>query len=465
MRIEGRKALVIGAARSGIASARFLAQRGATVALNDRKPLSEWKREALELKTEGVGMVEGDPPSWLLDQIDLVVVSPGVPTKSIPIRYADRRGAEVIGEIELASRFLQGRIVAITGTNGKTTTTTLIGQMLKNGGLNVQVGGNIGTPLISMIDSSRDDGWSVVEVSSFQLETIVDFHPTVAAVLNVTPNHMDRYESVNDYAAAKHNIFQNQTPGDVAILNADDAIVSSWATGLRTDVVPFSVERELDEGLFLRGRELVSRTRDGERALMSRDEMQLRGTHNVENVLAAFAAGLACGAAPDSLRDTVRRFRPVEHRLEDVAEIRGVRFVNDSKATSVDATMKALEAFAGESGKVVLILGGRGKQAPYAPLIELIKAGVRKMILIGEDAKTIEAEIGTAAQYEHAADMHDAVARSFAAAEPGDIVLLAPACASFDMFESFEHRGRVFKEEVAGLAPRGSSPTVREGSV
>lgn len=457
MQIAGRKALVIGAARSGIASARFLVQRGATVALNDRKSLSEWAQGALDLKAEGVGLIEGDLPSWLLDQIDLVVVSPGVPTKSIPIRYAARRGAEVIGEVELASRFLRGRTVAITGSNGKTTTTSLIGQMLMDAGLNVQVGGNIGTALISMIDSSRDDGWNVVELSSFQLETIVDFHPTVAAVLNVTPNHMDRYESLQDYAAAKHNIFRNQTASDVAILNADDEIVSSWARGLRAHVVRFSVKAELDEGLFLRGRELVSRTKDGERVLMSRDEMQLRGTHNVENVLAAFAAGLACGAGPDSLRETVGRFRPVEHRLEEVAEISGVRFVNDSKATSVDATMKALEAFASETGKVILILGGRGKQAPYSPLIELIKMCVRKMILIGEDAKTIEAEIGDAAPHEHASDMHDAVAKSFAAAEPGDIVLLAPACASFDMFESFEHRGRVFKDEVSSLESRVSS--------
>ena len=186
--------------------------------MNDRKPLTEWSQAALDLKTEGVGLIEGDPPSWLLDQVDLVVVSPGVPTKAIPIRYADRRGAEVIGEVELASRFLRGRTVAITGSNGKTTTTSLIGEMLKDAGLNVQVGGNIGTALISMIDSSRDDGWSVVELSSFQLETIVDFHPTVAAVLNVTPNHMDRYESFRDYAAAKHNIFRNQTAGDVAVL-------------------------------------------------------------------------------------------------------------------------------------------------------------------------------------------------------------------------------------------------------
>lgn len=454
MDLAGKKALVIGAARSGIASARFLAQRGVTVALNDQKALTEWSEAARSLKAEGIGLIAGDPPSWLLDQVDLVVVSPGVPTNAIPIRYADRRGAEVIGEIELASRFLRGRIVAITGTNGKTTTTSLVGEMLKDAGLKVQVGGNIGTPLISMIDTSVDDGWNVVELSSFQLETIVGFHPTVAAVLNVTPNHMDRYETLMDYAAAKHRIFRNQTAGDVAILNADDEIVSSWAKNLRAHVVPFSVLRELDEGLFLRGRDLVSRTKDGERVLMSRDEMHLRGTHNVENVLVAMAAGLACGAAPDSLRATVQRFRPVEHRLEEVAEIDGVRFVNDSKATSVDATMKALEAFADDPGKVILILGGKGKHAPYVPLAELIKARARKMILIGEDAPTIEAELGGIAPHEKATDMRDAIARSFAAAEKGDVVLLAPACASFDMFDSFEHRGRVFKEEVLGLKSR-----------
>jgi UDP-N-acetylmuramoylalanine--D-glutamate ligase len=449
--IAGRKVLVIGAARSGIASARFLAQRGATVALNDRKPLADWPAAALDLKTVGVGHIEGEPPSWLLDQIDLVVISPGVPTKTIPLRYADRRGAEVIGEIELASRFLRGRVVAITGTNGKTTTTTLIGEMLRDAQINVQVGGNIGQALISMVDSSRDDGWSVVEVSSFQLETIVDFHPAVAAVLNVTPNHMDRYDSLVDYAAAKHRVFANQTASDVAILNADDEIVSSWAPGLRAHVVQFSTKLELEEGLFLRGRDLVSRTKDGERVLLTRDEMLLRGTHNVENVLAAMAAGLACGVGPESLRETVGRFHPVEHRLEEVAEINGVRFFNDSKATSVDATMKALEAFANEPGKVVLILGGRGKQAPYSPLAELIRKRVRKMILIGEDAPAIERELKSAAPFEPAADMHDAVVRAFAAAQAGDVVLLAPACASFDMFESFEHRGRVFKEEVKNL--------------
>ncbi|OLE53937.1 MAG: UDP-N-acetylmuramoylalanine--D-glutamate ligase [Acidobacteria bacterium 13_1_20CM_3_53_8] len=452
MEVAGKKVLIVGAGRSGVASARFLRERGATVALNDRKDIEEWSQDARSLKEQNVGLLAGDVPTWLLDQVELVVISPGVPTKSIPVRYADRAGAEVIGEIELASRYIRGRLVAITGTNGKTTTTTLIGEILKDAGLKVQVGGNIGTALISLVDSSTDDGWTVVEVSSFQLETIKNFHPSVALCLNVTPNHMDRYESVMDYAAAKHNIFRNQTAEDVAILNADDEVISSWAKGLRAHVVLFSVRRELEEGLFLRnGRELISRTSQGERVLITRDEIMLRGLHNVENVLAAMAAGLACGASPASMRETVRKFQAVEHRLEFSGEIGGVKFINDSKATSVDATMKALEAISEEEGKIVLILGGRGKQAPYAPLAELVREHARKLILIGEDAGKIETELKEFAECERADDMRDAVNRAYSAAQPGDTVLLAPACASFDMFRSFEHRGQVFKEEVASL--------------
>jgi UDP-N-acetylmuramoylalanine--D-glutamate ligase len=451
MEVAGKKVLVIGAARSGIASAQFLAGRGAIVALNDRKPIEEWSEEALALHHEDVGLVPGEIPSWLLDQVELVIVSPGVPTNSIPLRYADRAGAEVIGEIELAARYVKGRVVAITGSNGKTTTTALIGELLKDGGLPVQVGGNIGNALINLVESSRDDGWTVVEVSSFQLETIREFHPNVAVVLNVTPNHMDRYANITEYAAAKHRIFMNQVPGDLAILNADDELVSSWAGGLRAHVTEFSVRRELADGLFLRGSEIVSRSGKAERTIMARDEMKLRGLHNVENVLAALAAGLACGVEPESLRGTVRRFEPVEHRLEFIRDLAGVKFYNDSKATSVDATVKALEAFRDDAGKVVLILGGRGKQAPYAPLASLVQEKVRRLILLGEDAETIANELGSFAEHERVSDMGAAVERAFAAAEPGDTVLLAPACASFDMFESYEQRGKVFKEEVSGL--------------
>jgi UDP-N-acetylmuramoylalanine--D-glutamate ligase len=319
------------------------------------------------------------------------------------------------------------------------------------------VGGNIGTPLISLVDSSSDDGWTVAELSSFQLETIKEFHPSVALVLNVTPNHMDRYESFTDYAAAKHRVFTNQVSGDVAVLNADDEIVASWASTLRAFVAKFSVHRELDQGLFLRGREIVVRSTEAERVLMLRDEMKLRGLHNVENVLAALSVGLACGASADSMVETIKRFEPVEHRLERVAEIEGVQFYNDSKATSVDATMKALEAFKEDFGQVVLILGGLGKNAPYAPLAPLVQEKVRQLILIGEDADKIANELGEFAPTQKAVDMKDAVNRSFQVAQPLDIVLLAPACASFDMFESFEHRGRVFKGEVSNLKGRVSS--------
>lgn len=454
MELARKKVLIIGAARSGIAAAKFLVERGAVVALNDQKPIEKWSEEALALKEIGVGLLPGEAPSWLLDQIELVVVSPGVPATIIPIRYAERAGAEVIGEVELAARFLKGRIVAITGSNGKTTTTSLIGELLRDAGFTVQVGGNIGRALISMVESSRDDGWTVVELSSFQLETIKTFRPSIAVVLNVTPNHMDRYESFNDYAAAKHRIFMNQTGEDVAVLNADDEMVSSWAEGLRAKVMTFSVRKEPERGVFLRGDELVFRWDEGEQDLLRVTEMKLRGLHNVENVAAALTVGIAAGAQIESMQKTVKEFNPVEHRLEFVDEIEGVRFYNDSKATSVDATLKALEAFASDAGQVVLILGGKGKKAPYAPLAPLVRNKVRKLVLIGEDAETIANELGEYASFERASDMEDAVRKSFEAAAKGDVVLLAPACASFDMFDSFEHRGKVFKTEVTDLKDR-----------
>jgi UDP-N-acetylmuramoylalanine--D-glutamate ligase len=451
MDLAGKKVLVVGAGRSGVAAARFLAARGAIVALNDRKAIEEWTDEARALKAEGVGLVPGEPPMWLMDQIQLVVLSPGVPTKAIPVRYCERAGAEVIGEVELAARFLRGRLVAITGTNGKTTTTTLVGELLRGAGLPTQVGGNIGTPLVSLVETSREDGWTVAEVSSYQLETIREFRPAVAVVLNLMPDHMDRYESLMDYAAAKHNIFRNQRAEDVAVLNADDEIVSSWAEGLSAHTVLFSVRRELEEGLFLRGRELVSRSQGAERVLVARDEIRLRGLHNVENVLAALACGLACGADPDSMRETIKNFQPVEHRLEFVAEAGGVEFYNDSKATNVDAAVKAFEAFADIEGRIVLILGGRGKRAPYAPLAALAAEKARALVVLGEDAGRIESELKDHAQIIRATDMADAVRRAHEVACLGDVVLLAPACASFDMFRSYEHRGRVFKDAVRSL--------------
>jgi len=372
---------------------------------------------------------------------------PDLPTSTIPASLIDR-GCEVIGEVELAFRFMRGRIVGITGSNGKTTTTALISELLKNAGIPTQVGGNIGTPLLSLAETSTDDGWTVAELSSFQLETIVDLRPNVAVCLNVTPNHLDRYDGFNEYALAKRRLFMNQGPADVAILNADDEITASWANGLKASVVMFSVKSELNEGLFLRANELIFRAGGNEQVLTTRGEIFLRGLHNVENVLAAFAAGLACGASPESMRETVREFKGVEHRIEFVAEFDGVKFYNDSKATSVDATSKALEALAGGDGRTVLILGGRGKNAPYAPLIPLIESSVRALVLVGEDADNIESQLAGHAQVFRADSIDDAVAKGFEAAVKGDVVLLAPACASFDMFKSFEERGTVFKNAV-----------------
>lgn len=452
MNLEGRKSLVLGAGKSGIASAKFLAERGAVVALHDKKEIAKWSDEARSLKDKyNVGLVDGNLPSWLLDQIDLVVISPGVPTNSIPARYVDRKDGEVIGEVELAYRFLKGRIVGITGSNGKTTTTTLIGELLKNSGIETLVGGNIGTPLLDLTAKATENTWSVVELSSFQLETIRDFRPNVAIATNVTPNHLDRYDFFSDYAAAKHRLFMNQTADDVAILNADDEITASWANGLKANIVMFSVRKELDEGLFLRNRELICRANGKEKVLTTRDEIFVRGLHNVENVLASFAAGSACGASPDSMRETVKNFKGVEHRIEFVEDIEGVKFYNDSKATSVDATLKALEALSEEDGKIVLIIGGRGKNAPYSPLVPLIEKKVRKLILIGEDAWNISNQLEDYSETDFADDMQQAVLKSFQSAEPNDSVLLAPACASFDWFNSFEQRGTVFKKEVRHL--------------
>ena len=462
MELQGRKSLVLGAGKSGIASAKFLAERGAVVALHDKKPIEKWSDEARSLKEKfGVGLIDGNLPSWLLDQIDLVVISPGVPTNTIPARYVDRKDGEVIGEVELAYRFTKGRIVGITGSNGKTTTTTLIGELLKNSGIETQVGGNIGTPLLNLIETSGGNGWTVAELSSFQLETIKDFRPNVGLCLNVTPNHMDRYDFFSDYAAAKHRLFMNQTAEDTAILNADDEITASWASGLKAHVSLFSVKRELDEGLFLSGRDLVCRFNGKEKILTTRDDIFLRGLHNVENVLAAFAAGLACGASPESMRETVRNFKGVEHRIEFVSEIEGVKFYNDSKATSVDATLKALEALSESEGKTILILGGRGKNAPYEPLVDLIEKSVRKLVLIGEDADNIENQLKNHAEIVRADSMQDAVRKGFESAERGDSVLLAPACASFDMFNSFEHRGEVFKAEVFALNSKAEASNGR----
>ncbi|MEO6724975.1 MAG: UDP-N-acetylmuramoyl-L-alanine--D-glutamate ligase [Blastocatellia bacterium] len=453
MEVAGKNILVVGLARSGVAAAEFLSARGARVTVNDAKPESELK-DVAALRAKGIEVTGGGHPLELFEKSDLIVVSPGVPLALEPFQWAKAAGVSVISEVELAARFLRGWLVGITGSNGKTTTTTLIGELLKDAGLPTQVGGNIGTPLISLVENSRDDGFTVVELSSFQLEAVEQLHVNVALLLNITPDHLDRYDSLDDYSAAKANIFLNQTPSDVAVLNADNKAAAQLSAKTAARIVYFSRLRELEEGVFLRGDAIIQRDAHGERTLLTRGDIPLPGDHNVENVMAALAAGLACGASVDSMRETVRNFNGVEHRLEFVAEIPqtgGVKFYNDSKATNVDATIKCLEAF---PRGVIVILGGKDKGGDYAPLASLVRQRCEQVILIGAAADKIAAALKNTKPLHRAVTMPDAVKLGLQLGRPGDIVLLAPACASFDMFDNYEHRGRVFKEAVKGLIPK-----------
>jgi UDP-N-acetylmuramoylalanine--D-glutamate ligase len=456
MEVAGRNILIVGAARSGVAAAQFLSARGARVTVNDAKPESELK-DAHNLREKGIEITAGSHPPELFEKSDLIVVSPGVPLALEPFQRACAAGVPIIGEVELAARFLRGRLVGITGSNGKTTTTTLAGELLRNAGLPTQVGGNIGTPLISLVETSRADGFTVIELSSFQLEAVDQLHLFVAVIINLTPDHLDRYDSMDDYAAAKAHVFRNQTEADFAVLNADDERGSKMARLTRARPVFFSRRRELDEGIFLRGDRIVHRQAGRERALVIRNEIILRGDHNLENVMSALAVGLACNASPASMRETIGNFKGVEHRLEFVAEINGVKFYNDSKATNVDAAIKCIEAF---PRGVNVILGGKDKGSDYAPLAPLVRERCEHVILIGAAADKIAAALENARPWvklHRAATMQEAVEIGLKLSQPGEIVLLAPACASFDMFENYEHRGRVFKEAVKelGLGARG----------
>ncbi|MBS1790897.1 MAG: UDP-N-acetylmuramoyl-L-alanine--D-glutamate ligase [Acidobacteria bacterium] len=457
MQVAGKNILVVGLARSGVAAAEFLAARGARVTVNDAKPESELK-DAASLCAKGIEVIGGNHPRKLFEQSDLIVVSPGVPLALEPFQRARAAGVPIIGEVELAARFLRGRLVGITGSNGKTTTTTLTGELLKDAGLPTLVGGNIGMPLISLVEASTDDGVTVIELSSFQLEAVEQLHVNVALLLNITPDHLDRYDSMVDYAAAKANIFRHQTANDVAVLNADNDWTMREAEKTAARRICFSRLKELEEGIFLRGDEIIERSNQSERVLLTRADIPLPGDHNVENVMAALAAGLACGASPNSMRQTVRNFKGVEHRLEFVAEVNGVKFYNDSKATNVDAAIKCLEAFA---GGVIVVLGGKDKGGDYAPLAPLIRQRCEHVILIGAAADKIGAALENTKPLHRAATMPEAVTLGLELGRPGDIVLLAPACASFDMFDNYEHRGKVFKEAVFTLQRAVSGGSTR----
>jgi UDP-N-acetylmuramoylalanine--D-glutamate ligase len=448
MELNGKRVLVVGLGKSGVASALFLKAHGARVTVSDTKSGDELRNEIPVLLDHGITVESGGHGERTFRGQDLIVVSPGVPVDAPPLAQARALGETVIGEIELAARFLPGPIVAITGSNGKTTTTTLTGEIMTAADFAALVGGNIGTPAISLAERAEPETAIVLEVSSFQLETIQTFRPKVAVVLNVTPDHLDRHRTFEAYVDAKARIFENQQGSDFAVLNADDPTCVAMAARTKAKVFWFSRQKEVQQGAWVREGNILFRDAAAQREIMQVSEIPLKGAHNLENVLAAVCAGRLMGCAPEKIREAVRDFKAVEHRLEFVATIRGVDYYNDSKATNVDATIKALESF---PANIHLILGGKDKGSDYTVLNDLLRQRVKRVYTIGAAAAKIESQI-KGAEIVHAETLENAIRKAHAVAQPGDVVLLAPACASFDQFKNYEQRGQVFKEIVRGLS-------------
>jgi len=456
MELKDKRVLVVGLGRSGVASALFLKARGARVTVSDTKSGDELRNEIPTLLDHGIAVETGGHGERTFRGQDLIVVSPGVPVDAPALVQARALGEEVIGEIELASQFLPGPMVAITGSNGKTTTTTLAGEILSAGGFPTLVGGNIGTPAISLVEQAKPETVIVLEVSSFQLETIQAFCPKVAVVLNVTPDHLDRHKTFEAYADAKARMFENQRSDDFTVLNADDPTCVAMAQQTLAQVFWFSRQKEVRQGTWVRDGNILFRggaERTEQREIMPVSEIPLKGAHNLENVLAAVCAGVLMGCEAKKIRQAVHDFKAVEHRLEFVATIGGVDYYNDSKATNVDATIKALESF---PANIHLILGGKDKGSDYTVLNELLQKRVKRVYTIGAAAEKIESQI-KGLEVIHAETLENAIRKANAAAQPGDVVLLAPACASFDQFKNYEQRGQVFKEIVRGLETEASA--------
>jgi UDP-N-acetylmuramoylalanine--D-glutamate ligase len=448
MDLKGKKVLVVGLGKSGLAAALFLRHKGALVTVSDVRSAQSLAKEIPALLEQGVMVEAGGHGVLTFRRQDLIVVSPGVPLNTPELEQAKNFGTPVIGELELAARFLKGKILAVTGSNGKTTTTTLLGEMLRESGIPMQVGGNIGVPVVELIERSTDETWSVLEVSSFQLESTQEFHPAVAVILNITPDHLDRHGSFENYAKAKERIFAAQDKNDAVVLNSDNARTAQAASRSAARVYWFSIEHPVSQGAWVQDGWVVYRpVRDAQvENVIPLSKIPLKGEHNVENVVAAVSAAKQAGAATDAIGRAIENFQAVEHRLEFVATVNGADYYNDSKATNVDATAKAVAAF--NSG-IHLILGGKDKGSDYTTLSDLLRAHVRSVYTIGSAAEKIEGQLRGVVSLHSCQTLEKAVAAAGDAARPGEVVLLAPACSSFDQFENYEHRGRVFKELVA----------------
>ena len=447
MELKGKKILVVGLGKSGLAAALFLRRRGAQVTVSDLRSAQALSKEIPSLLEAGISVEAGGHGLLTFRRQDLIVVSPGVPLSTPELVQVRTLGLPIIGELELAARFLKGQVLAITGSNGKTTTTTLCGEIFSAAGLKTLVAGNIGLPVIEVVDQSAPGAWSVLEVSSFQLETTQSFHPHVAAILNITPDHLDRHGTFENYVAMKERIFANQTVGDYLILNGDDAVTQQAASRARSQVLWFSRSKIVRRGTFLLNGMVMFRASEQGTSVpvLPLAEISLKGEHNIENVLAAVCAACVAKIPAEVIARTVSSFHAVEHRLEFVAAIHGVDYYNDSKATNVDATAKAIASF---PGNIHLILGGKDKNSDYTQLNALLRARVKAVYTIGSAAEKIEGQITGVTKVVRAGTLEAAVDQAAGQAVAGDVVLLAPACSSFDQFENYEERGRVFKQAV-----------------
>jgi len=446
--MKDRKVLIVGMGRSGRAAVGALIEKGAEVSIQDSKNAADFEPEFLEeMRASNVKEYLDCVPEDM-SAFDMLVLSPGVPPRLDFIQDAKASGAEVIGELELAYRLCKGSFVAITGTNGKTTTTTLVGEIYKAAGRDTIVGGNIGNAIAVDAMNAKEETWMITETSSFQLETIKEFQPVVSAILNLTPDHMDRHGTMEEYGRVKARIFENQTPDQYCVLNYDDGACFELAEreGCRATVVPFSRKEELEFGAFAKDGRIVIRNKAGEMIdICGVDELLIPGTHNLENALAAAAVCYFGGIDPEVIGKAMKAFPGVAHRIELCCEKNGVRFVNDSKGTNTDAAIKAIEAM---KENIILIAGGYDKGATYDDFINVFPGRVKELILLGKTAPQIKAAAEAAGftNITMAADMEECVAAAWEKAQPGDVVLLSPACASWDMYDNFEQRGDHFKE-------------------
>ena len=450
MDLKNKRVLVVGLGKSGLSAAMILRAQGARVTVSDTRSAVALAKEIPALLEAGIMVESGGHGLLTFRRQDLIVISPGVPMDTPEVKQVMAFGLPVIGELELASRYLQGKVVAITGSNGKTTTTTLVGKIFADADVPTLVGGNIGLPVIDLVGKSTPETVSVLEVSSFQLETVEEFHPWIAVILNITPDHLDRHGSFESYVAAKEQIFSRQDANDFLVLNGDDRVTQMGAARAKSQVFWFSGTKAVRRGAFVRDGVIVWVEKEGgvTEPVMPVSEIPLKGAHNVENVLSAVCVARLAKIPVEKVRASVGAFRAVEHRLEFVRKFNEVEYYNDSKATNVDAAMKAVASF---PGGIHLILGGKDKDSDYATMADMLKKRVKTVYSVGSAAEKIEHQLHGVVKMVSAQTIERAVAEAAKAAAPGDVVLLSPACSSFDQFENYEHRGRVFRRTVMEL--------------